>query len=1280
MSNVSTPENYLLVPIDVEALVVGAQVGQWTDLHPDFSRLYEGKVLGSQLAPALFTPQPEGLPSGIHLHWALPDALTHGRQRRPASPQVPLEAPEFPLIPNRWMVQRIARKPQTTEVVVKAWVVESDYLYDTNGETPENAVTFPRLDAQALFDFVGKSFDYASWAERQPAYRLPLTAIGYGDPAFAAYYPACKSLLGFHDPLSDIDEETSFAYVVAGWYSDPAQDILRRFTMKELKWASSSTVDSPPIQLFCHGTIYNVQWKNRTTRYTSAAPDVDDKNYQIALGNTTTEALAALLAQELDNPKIEPLLAAFQEDQLAQNAELIELGFTLHQQRFGSLAGGCEYTIQKKQAKTDQSLSATDVTLPESLQQLLAELNALERDLERRQREWDGYRWELYAMWQKWAGQYSRTREEPTEITGKINALKQLVSGQAQQLDALKRRRDTAEQAVRDMVQQQFADLEFVTSLAAPFWHSNDPVLLIKGPGLFPSERHGQDGRYSKQDELHCRVTGQELSGLTVDIPNGQAGVLVDAAEVFRVAGNPFAGGGAVPKGITDRLLFEALLLDPGNADAIAEQAYVKAQLQTRPEKDKLTAEIKRLQRPSASATAPTAAEASPRYRGTLPSPIALRDWERNPWLPLFLEWRIAWYPSYTNPANALDQWQLGAEEVDFHWTGGSPNLADSQVYAGYTILTPHAIAHFKERLHKYSQENPDRDLSSVITYLDLMPVLGQALGGLNDAFIMRDQCLQIAPINPAIFAGKNESQRDPIIELVRGATFASPDPDKRFLPFRAGHMKVLAVSVVDAFGQMLQLRNVDRPVRAASLRTEGQIAEPLLQFTPRFAQSLRLRFEWSPTLNPSGTYPVDHPVCGWVIPNHLDKSLTFYDGRGTPLGALQKILRTTAAGGTGGAPRTGDKAFFWVPMPGTTQQPDAILNPHLKHFVQFLGAMDADTGTAFWNLLDEALARTDPGEPEDDPLLSLLLGRPLALVRATLQLELAGLPASDQGLQSIGNFDTKGFTKLKFPARLGEAQKDTDGLIGYFTDAPQAETSGAFYRAADAKGTPYPGAIEYGHTLALDCETPVTLTLLMDPRAKVHAITGVLPKKAVTLPPRVSSAAKSAKEAFFQVAPLVSPGGAVSMPKPSDDYGKWSWAYRPQVTMWKEVERVSGTVDQAGFATEPQQLSEGWLKLRMNPLSILNLWVKEGTLAVQPKTNITLGFTLLGGDRVSLSASEDAKDPQLLNDWTSLPLPDEYRVQVHVATTYILVLQDKDGNRSEKRLTVTLKEASDNG
>ena len=198
-----------------------------------------------------------------------------------------------------------------------------------------------------------------------------------------------------------------------------------------------------------------------------------------------------------------------------------------------------------------------------------------------------------------------------------------------------------------------------------------------------------------------------------------------------------------------------------------------------------------------------------------------------------------------------------------------------------------------------------------------------------------------------------------------------------------------------------------------------------------------------------------------------------------------------------------------------------------------------------------------------------------------------------------------------------------------------------------------------------------------MDPRAKVHAVTGVLPKKAVTLPPRVSSPMKSAKEAFFQVAPLVSPGGTVSMPKPSDDYGKWSWAYRPQVTKWIEVETLTATADQAGFAPQPQQLSEGWLKLRMNPVAILNFWVKEGALAVQPKTNITLGWMLLGGNRATLAASAEGQEPRQLGVWTSSPFPDQCQVHVQARTTYILVLEDKDGNRSEKRLTIAIKGAN---
>ena len=1273
MSNVATSDSYLLVPINVEALVAGASSGRWTDLSPDFSRLYEGTILGSQVAPRPFDAKPQGPPAGIHLHWALPDALTRGRQERPANAREPLGAPEFPLIPNRWMVQRISQKPQTNEIAVRAWIIESDSLWGTSGGQKEDAATFPMPDTEALFDYVGKPVDHGSWNEKHPAYQIPLTALGYGDPAFAAFYPACKSVLGFHDPVTDIDQETAFAYLVAGWYSDPASDILRRYDPGQLKWACSRDANSMPSRTLCHGTIYNVQWKSRTFRYESRVPDAQDKNFRIAVGNTTSEALAALLAQELDKPGIEILLAAFQEDELAKT-DLPEIDFSLHQQRFGSLAGGREFAIQKKQAQPDQQPSGADATLPEGLEKALLDLNSREAEVDRLQRRCDAYRWELYSAWHKWANEYTKSREEPTSLSPIVAALKQVLANETLQLTTAVNQRNAAEFALRNTVEQQFADLDFVASPAAPFWFANDPVVLITGPELFLSARHGQDGRYSEKDQLRCRVTGEELAAMIVDIPNGQAGVIVKATETFRLTGDPFTGGGAVPTGITSALLYEALLLNLANAGVIAEQAYVNAKLPTRPGKDELIGKVSQLQRPPTSPAEPPALTASPRYSGAFPSPVALHDWEKNPWLPLFLSWKVAWSPSYANAGTPLEHWQLDTGTVDFRWTGNSSSPGSSQEYEGYTIMTPMAILQLKDRLRKYTRENPDQDLSSIITYLDHKPVLGQALGGLNDFLIMRDRCMQITPINPAIFAGSQESPRDPIVELVKGSNFASPDPEKPFLPIRAGHMKVLALSIVDAFGQTLQLRNLDNPVRAASLLAPGPKNEQLLSFPPRLIQPLRLCFDWSPTANPPGTFPYNHPVCGWVIPNHLDKSLTFYDGRGTPWGALQKILRTRASGGSGGVARKDDKSFFWVPMPGSSKQPEDILNPHLKRFIQFLRAMDADTGTAYWNLLDEALSKTDPGEPEDDPLLSILLGRPLALARAELRLEISGLPASDQGVSASGKFDSKGFTKIKFPVQLGEAHSDNDGLIGFFVDAPQADASGPFYPAAGAAGTPYPGSIEYGRTLSVDCETSIAVTLLMDPRAKVHAITGILPRKAVTLPPRVSSAAKSAREAFFQVAPLVSPAGVLAMPRPSDDYGKWSWAYRPQVTIWKELESVRAPSDLAGFATEPLELSEGWLKLRMNPVAILEFWIKEGTLQVQPNTNITLGWATIGGDRISLSSIEDGKDPLALKEWTGSPLPEEWRVQVRVATTFILVLQDKDGNRSEKRLTVTLK------
>jgi hypothetical protein len=75
MSAGATTSHSLLVPIGLEALVVeNADLGEWSDLTVDFSRLYQGDILGSQLTPTLFNPRTCPHDPGVHLHWTLPDA------------------------------------------------------------------------------------------------------------------------------------------------------------------------------------------------------------------------------------------------------------------------------------------------------------------------------------------------------------------------------------------------------------------------------------------------------------------------------------------------------------------------------------------------------------------------------------------------------------------------------------------------------------------------------------------------------------------------------------------------------------------------------------------------------------------------------------------------------------------------------------------------------------------------------------------------------------------------------------------------------------------------------------------------------------------------------------------------------------------------------------------------------------------------------------------------------------------------------------------------------
>jgi hypothetical protein len=82
MNNPQLDVPRLLVPVQLNALVVGKNVNKttWAAVTPHFDYIaLLGITLGDKLLPQMFTqslpPQP-----GVHLHWTLPDALTHGQQ------------------------------------------------------------------------------------------------------------------------------------------------------------------------------------------------------------------------------------------------------------------------------------------------------------------------------------------------------------------------------------------------------------------------------------------------------------------------------------------------------------------------------------------------------------------------------------------------------------------------------------------------------------------------------------------------------------------------------------------------------------------------------------------------------------------------------------------------------------------------------------------------------------------------------------------------------------------------------------------------------------------------------------------------------------------------------------------------------------------------------------------------------------------------------------------------------------------------------------------------
>jgi len=1224
-----------MVPVHPDALYLRNETTV-IEAMADFSRLpyYDGTSdinseianISEEIVSTPFQNENLRLKAGAHLHWALPDALTKGTQTANGT--------VFPVVPNRWLVTRRIER-QGRSVVEKQWIVESDYLYPEGVGGQAGSVSIPYAPGAAKrerqpFRYLGRTLPLSAWRKNVPGaqYLSALTAVGYGEPSFAAFYPNCHSVFGFYDDEYTENPPDGLQYEIIGWYGDNGQDYLNKFKAaviadyqargqaapsaddlkRELAARARWTFDPGPSGEFPNQTLCYARLTFNVTAGASATGI--NSGVSIAIGNTGAEALSAYMAyaivkeRQAGNFTEADLLAKSQiEDQL----EAVQFSDRLEQRRldtgpkfqearhergFTAIPGGFIWTVapdaQDNQANADNADARTQITLPDDMAHSLNQLNLRQREYDRALDEIECLRRQLFSDWYKYMlcayppedamDDYPNIDEVRNYIAVKgIAPLRSLLEATGQIRIEVGSDQITAtadgssagsvavklKQAIADLQQAviaynnnpaaQQAKVEYkLKQIPSPrYWQPNEPVALITGPAAKPTLRHGEDGRLNDDGSLDCFfLGGADLQAL---IPNN----------VGLISGNI------------------DLLAPAGNAEKIGFSA-----------------------------------------------------WERQPWNPFLLEWEVEVFPTESDgnldPVSGhyghgfvTENYTLAENGVDLSIKPGKGAVTRAaNVYSGSTILTPNAGELSQAGMESYLQkqllkdycddrgiaqpEQPEdffkQNLTAVLTWyktkncnVAVKPALcniirayelltapdfhnlSQSLGGFNDALLMRKQTMQLTIADPLGFS-EYQAFAGQVRECVQESIRSAPEPLNDFNPIRAGALRVIRLRLIDTFGQFLDL-DCDHVI------TTEQMTLPtnsyLMALPPRLAQPVRFNFRWlsaSAGEQEMSDHPATTPICGWVLANNLDNSLMVYDGAGKALGAIDQLAR-------------------WTPAPGggATIAATAIPNLHLRKMVAYILAQGSEFLSDFITAIDNALENIEPENYAQHQDIALLMGRPLALVRASLNLELQGLPAVHQGWEAFRqdlrrpHRETSHFDRVRFPVRIGEYRQFNDGLAGYWKEAGDVYEGDLFY-------APQTDQISHGNikTHADDPMTvyqtvasePQILTMLIDPRGKVHATAGVAPCKAIDIPPDQYAEALRAIEITFLSAPILTDAGRINLPLPEEPGFNWSWLQRENGS-WLEISSA-GTVNKQTFLTAFADGEAVWMRLKARG------WIKE--------------------------------------------------------------------------------------
>lgn len=940
--------------------------------------------------------------------------------------------------------------------------------------------------------------------------------------------------------------------------------------------------------------------------------------FQVGVGNNAEDALVSLVSssysgeQEVGMKKDatnlwEALEAVIyrQPETLVRSWNTSPLVNAVHQNWFATHEAGKLWFIRPKSDDkgvfpSDPGKAAAQTRIKPTQAQLvdLQRLNELQADADAISRDLAALQQELYARWWKVAG---KSRKFRANLTAEAKDVKELVT----RVKDLQTRRDQKLAQLAPLPDQLRAklpkELELKYDAAPRFWIPADPVIVVKNCGC--------PNKHQFPRPLPCRLPDQIVTTVDVEVDRTKS-TFTKATGVAEIA--------AAAQKLPASPQIVSSLLDEGS---IVEQAIVDLAARSLPAGKKFdTADAWQtwVERLVNDLTWDGDPENFPRDPVSVNKPGVkpyhlVELWGQQPWSPLFLDWQITWFPTADLPATEDGfgpNWPL--RKFDYVPLDRNSIPAKGYTIRGRSLLSPidgrifdEPIETLRELIQERSSQRNDGNPAFPKAVADVLKryevvwdktlgelqtsgLMGQALTGFHHALLRRDVTLPRVmpdPARPWIEKTDLKTLDNDVVKLLdtpnnqglTGERLAPPTPTPEtnapptfsFSMVRAGALRIDELWLIDDFGQSADLLGLT----SARSKSMGQIFHPRLRWhndqavvamPPRVLQPTRLNFRFVAADNVADeSDPALRAICGWIFFNPLDQSLVVCDRSGNLAGELainkdQGNFNITWEPGAGGVPL------------------EKIPNDSLKNFAKSLIETSANPRLLdLLNLIDRALERIRPAGARNN---SILASRPLALVSATLGLELFGKAWTDPH-KTVPDAKAQGtgdpaLDALKIRVNLGSLQNVEDGLVGYFKNSdytrivvnelPRDMRTSAYI--VDPKG----------NALQVGFGPPVKITLLMDPWGSVQAACGLVPAKSITLAHPALDETVAQMETSFRVGPVLVRAGKIALPTPTGDKGTWNFSG----PLTNQTAATVAAFDPKSFSDQPIVATEGRLLL----------------------------------------------------------------------------------------------------